>query len=387
MSNYKYVNSSDTFLQVCSSLTQKKEFAIDLEFDKNRFRYGFNLCLMQIYTGEECFLIDPLSVDVSAIFPVLEDPSIRKICFSFSEDLRLLHLLGCKPKGLYDLKIAASLLNFPPTSLNTLLNQILEINIDKGSQQSNWFTRPLSKDQLKYAANDVLFLLDLKKMLVENVEKKKMQDWVIQENESIEASDYSGEKHKSVLKEKDKKGFSEFHWYVYTKLIELREQKAENLNRPSFKVLDKQWLHKLAHQPDAVNKWLKQHGIHPTLKNQTTQEEFNLVLQKSISEASEKGLSKKKKAFNSLSREEYQKVQEFQRALKQAKNKYYSRIQKLMKEEFGEYAQNFILNNRLIQELFEGNQKNLLPYKKDLIDQFSSELGLSLSGFTYSKPG
>ncbi len=386
MSNFEYVNSPDSFLRICSKLAQKKEFAIDLEFDKNRFRYGFNLCLMQIYDGESCFLIDPLAMDISKIFPILENPAISKICFSFSEDLRLLHLLGCKPKGLYDLKIASSLLNFPPTSLNALLSQILEIDIDKGSQQSNWFTRPLSKEQLQYAANDVFYLLDLKEVLQKNIEEKGIQEWVTQENEWTEASDYSGESHKSILKEKEKKGFSEYHWHIYKKLMELREEKAEELNRPSFKVLDKNWVQKLVYQPEAIKNWMNQSGIHPKLRTKAIQDEFNELIERTSEEASQQGLSKKKKAFTTLSRSEYQEIQQFQRALKKAKNQYYSRIQKLMKEELGEYAQNFILNNRLIQELFEGNTDKLMPYRKELIDHFSSELGLSLSSFTYSKP-
>ncbi len=384
--SYQYINTEKELEVVVKKLSNCTEFAIDLEFDKNRFRYGFNLCLMQIFTGEECFLIDPLSLNITKIFPVLENPAISKICFSFSEDLRLLHLLGCKPKGLYDLKIASSLLNFPPTSLNALLSQILEIEIDKGSQQSNWFNRPLSKEQLQYAANDVLYLLKLKNVLQRNIEERKMQDWVKQENEWVEASDYSQENHKSVLKEKDKKGFSEYDWHIYSKLIELREEKAEELNRPSFKVLDKNWIQKIVRQPDSIRDWLTQKGIHPTLKNRSTKDEFDRVLKNAISEADTSGLSKKKKAFNTLSRTEYHEMQQFQRALKKAKKEFFSPLQKLMKEELGEYAQTFILNNRLIQELFEGDHKSIVPYKKRLIDHFSSELGLSLSDFNYSKP-
>lgn len=384
--SYKYINTEKEFELAVAEISGEKEIAIDLEFDKNRFRYGFNLCLMQVYTGKSCFLIDPLAVNISTIFPILEEPAIPKICFSFSEDLRLLHLLGCKPKGLYDLKIASSLLNFPPTSLNVLLNQILEIEIDKGSQQSNWFTRPLTKDQLQYAANDVLYLLDLKETLQENIEKREMLDWVRQENEWIEAADYSGENHKSVLKEKDKKGFSEYDWYVYTKLIELRETKAEELNRPSFKVLDKQWIQKLTRQPESIKNWMNQSGIHPALKNRSVQDEFHQLLNRALSEASEQSLSKKKKAYTSLSNTEYQEVQQFQRALKKAKSEFFSPIQKLMKQELGEYAQNFILNNRLIQELFEGKSESLLPYKENLLKNFSAEIGIPLSEYIGSNP-
>src|SRR5690554_5661514 len=94
------------------SIAKASQLAIDLEFDKNRFRYGFQLCLMQIAAGEECFVIDPLAegVDVSGLFPVLEDETVENVVFAFGEDIRLLHTLGCFPKGLYDLRSATSLL-------------------------------------------------------------------------------------------------------------------------------------------------------------------------------------------------------------------------------------------------------------------------------------
>ena len=161
---YNLINKADDFQSCVDSLSQKSQFSIDLEFDKNRFRYGFNLCLMQIFDGKDCYLIDPLSddIDIKKIFPLIEDPKIEKVAFSFSEDLRLLHSLGCYPQNVYDISFAAALLNFPPVSLTKLLHMVLEIETDKSSQQSNWFKRPLSEDQKNYAAEDVIYLLQMK---------------------------------------------------------------------------------------------------------------------------------------------------------------------------------------------------------------------------------
>src|SRR6056297_1116713 len=101
-----YVNSPERLERCAAQLATAPEMAIDLEFDKNRFRYGFNLCLMQIAAGDVCYVIDPLAqgVKVDPLFPVLENPEVDKLVFAFGEDLRLLHYLGCFPKGLIDLK-------------------------------------------------------------------------------------------------------------------------------------------------------------------------------------------------------------------------------------------------------------------------------------------
>ena len=168
--------------------------------------------MMQIYSGGECFLIDSLSeeLDIKLIFPVLENPTVQKTCFSFSEDIRLLHSMGCFPKGIYDVSITSALLNYPPTSLTKLLAEVLGLDAGKSSQQSNWYIRLLSEDQLNYAANDVLHLLELKKVLSEKAKEAGIEDWISQENLHFESANYEQEDHNSFLKEKDKGNLTEF---------------------------------------------------------------------------------------------------------------------------------------------------------------------------------
>ena len=60
-SNIQYIDHQESFEKTIAVLASKKTIFIDLEFDKNHFRYGFNLCLMQIFDGENIYLIDPLS--------------------------------------------------------------------------------------------------------------------------------------------------------------------------------------------------------------------------------------------------------------------------------------------------------------------------------------
>jgi len=152
---------------ITENLSNVSRIAADLEFDKNYYRYGFNLCLVQLFDGENCYLVDPLSDDlnIKSIFPVLEDPEIEIITFAFGEDLRLLHSLGCFPKNIYDIDIATSLLNYEPGSLTKLLDEAIDVDTGKSSQTSNWFQRPLTDQQKKYAAHDVLHLFDLKDKL------------------------------------------------------------------------------------------------------------------------------------------------------------------------------------------------------------------------------
>ena len=104
---FEYITTQEQLSECITKINSVPEIAVDLEFDKNRYRYGFNLCLLQIKAADEIFLIDPLGADfdIKPIFEPLENPKIEKVVYAFGEDIRLLHTLGCYPKNLFDIVI------------------------------------------------------------------------------------------------------------------------------------------------------------------------------------------------------------------------------------------------------------------------------------------
>lgn len=366
-------------LQDCISyLSTQKEITIDLEFDKNRFRYGFNLCLMQIYADRACYLIDPLSPDlnIELIFPLLENPDIQKVAFSFGEDIRLLYHIGCKPKGIYDLSFAIALLDYPPTSLTNHLKDIIEVEVGKSSQQSNWFNRPLSQDQLDYAASDVLYLFDLKEKLEIQLKEKGIRDWVDQENKAFESANYGDENHNEILKEKYKNGFNEIEWHIFSALMMFREEQAEAMKRPPYHVIDRAYLQELSVSPEKLKNWTSKSSTHKKLKNESVQKEIETLIEQKLSEAKSLNLSRRRKASKRLSQEEYQKYKQLQKEISEAKKDFFKPIQKLIENDYGKHARAFILSNRLIGELVEGDFSNYLPYKQTLITDYARKLDL-----------
>ncbi|MCF6342040.1 MAG: ribonuclease D, partial [Bacteroidales bacterium] len=204
----KYITTSPELNESLNHLINVPSFAIDLEFDKNRYAYGFNLCLVQIYSGEYCYLIDPLAkdLDIGLLFPLLENEKIQKVVLSFGEDLRLLHSLGCFPKNLFDLALASRLLNHPPGSLAVLLGEVLQIGINKSSQNSNGLKRPLTEKQLNYAAKDVVHLLKLQSLLVDEAREKKVLSWIEEENAGLDKLSFADVENNNFIKNKDKSG-------------------------------------------------------------------------------------------------------------------------------------------------------------------------------------
>lgn len=360
-------------------LQSKKEFAVDLEFDKNYYRYGFNLCLVQIYAGEVCYLIDPLSdaLTIEILFPVLENSSIQKVCFSFDEDLRLLHSMGCIPKNLYDIGIAIRLLNYPSLSLTNLLIDELEIDPGKSSQQSNWFKRPLSNRQKNYAANDVLHLLKLKSIIQKKAEKKGIHSWIEEENRSLNELDYSDVNHNTTVKEKDMHDFTEREWHLFKKLLHWRDQIAEQYQKPPFQIVSNQILTRIAKDSRTLMKWQQMRGVFRVVQTEEVKKELLDLLKAGTSEADEMNLSDQKPAKKPLTRKELKQRTAEKAEISRAKKNLFDPIKQKIKEEHGEETASFLLSNRIIEEIVTGENGRMPDYKTKLILQYSDELNLN----------
>jgi len=382
--SHLYVENQSVLNQAAQKLEAQQLLAVDLEFDKNRFRYGFNLCLIQICDGTDSYLIDPTvkEIDLRPIFRVLENPEITKIVFSFGEDLRLLHSLGCYPKGLYDLQIASALLNFPPGSLASLLEQVLEISISKSSQQSNWFQRPLSSDQIDYAIQDVIHLHDLYREFIKAAEHGGVNHWIDQENQHFESGNHSEATQNEILKERYKADLTEAEWHIFSSLMLLRDRHAQSINRPPFHIAERQTLTRIAREPQLARQWTKISSNHKSTKNPEFVDTLNATIQKSIQEIDELGLSRRKRAQKRPGKEEYERIKAFEKKVKYAKIHFFKPVQKCISEEYGEHTQLFILNNRVIKELVEGNSHNLLPYRKEVILECANKLALDASNYS-----
>lgn len=377
------INEQQSLNNLISSLQSVSAFAIDLEFDRNRYRYGFNMCLMQIYDGKDCYLIDPLSknVDIKAIFPVIENPDIQKVVFAFGEDLRLFHSMNCFPKNLYDLDVATSLLNYEPASLTNLIQLVLDVEVNSSSQQSNWYSRPLSENQKHYAADDVLYLLEFKAAIDTQLKEHGLSDWVAQENAVFDKLDYSNEDHNNLIKEKDKNDMSMFEWHVYCGLMEFLDSVAKKYNKPVYQLVNKKLVEALATGSKKINEWQQTKGIFGQLKNDDFQQQLNQVFQKSRKEAEEKSLSTSKKASMTMSRDEYTAMRQESSRINAIKNQSFQPIQDKLAQDFGTHAKSFILPNRLAKEIIAGEAELVPDYKIELLRRYANELEIDLSDY------
>ncbi|HZU36773.1 MAG TPA: HRDC domain-containing protein [Gemmataceae bacterium] len=147
----------------CEYLASCPRIGFDTEF-VGEDTYHPHLCLVQVATEERLILIDPLTAGpLDAFWRLIVDPARQVIVHAGREEVRLCSLwTGQVPGNLFDLQIAAGLIGLTyPLGHGGLINQVLGIQIAKGETLTEWRTRPLTAAQVRYAFDDVRFLLPL----------------------------------------------------------------------------------------------------------------------------------------------------------------------------------------------------------------------------------
>ncbi|MEO7260906.1 MAG: HRDC domain-containing protein [Jatrophihabitantaceae bacterium] len=154
--------------------------AIDAE-RASGYRYSQWAYLVQLRrAGFGTVLIDPIPLpDLSSIDQALDDA--EWILHAASQDLPCLAELGMRPRRLFDTELAGRLLGSERVALGTMVEQCLGVSLEKGHSAADWSTRPLPADWLNYAALDVELLIELREVLVAELERTGKLAWAEQE--------------------------------------------------------------------------------------------------------------------------------------------------------------------------------------------------------------
>ena len=144
--------------------------AIDTEtmgLDPNRDR----LCVVQLSPGDgsaDVVQIPPGGASAPTLTRLLLDPTVLKIFHFARFDIAMLyHSFGVMPQPIYCTKIASRLARTYTDrhGLKDLVREVLNIELSKQQQSSDWGSSSLSEAQLAYAASDVLHLHALREKL------------------------------------------------------------------------------------------------------------------------------------------------------------------------------------------------------------------------------
>lgn len=177
--NFQLITTQAELANLIDHLASSEILYLDTEFVRERTLFP-HFGLLQLSDGEQLWLIDPIAVtDLSTIWPILQDPNRLIVLHAFSEDLELLWSQGqVELTNVLDTQVAASMLGWG-TGLGfaALVEMETGVELDKSHSRTNWLQRPLTEQQLRYAADDVLYLAPVAKKLIQ--ELKQNQLWFI----------------------------------------------------------------------------------------------------------------------------------------------------------------------------------------------------------------
>jgi ribonuclease D len=266
--------SSKDLEAAAASARARGRLGIDTEF-MSEGRYRALLCLVQVVVddpngpdGTQITLIDALKpLKVSPLTELLADPRIEVVLHAGRQDVAILRRSwSTELHNIFDTQIAAGFAGASAQSgYANLLSQVLGRRLGKTASYTRWDARPLSDEQLRYAAEDVANLLELADRLQSRLKSSGRLGWAREECRRLESA--TDERDPETVWERlprvgqlDPRSRA-----VARALAAWRERTAAAEDRPVGSVLADQTLVELAkRQPSTTDALGQIRGLHPS---------------------------------------------------------------------------------------------------------------------------
>ncbi len=247
----KFVQEAETLVALGRRLRGAALIGADTEA-AGFHRYHDRICLLQVSTREETYVIDTLALArpggeaatgaaaLDGIGAVLGDAETEVIFHDADYDVRLLHRdFGIAVGGLFDTKIAAQFLGEPAIGLASLLEKYVGIVLEKKYQRADWARRPLPPEMLAYAAKDTEHLPPLRDALRAELEARGRLAWAEEEFRLIEALRWepTEQPDEAYLRMKGTRDFTPRQLAALRELYDWREEEARERDAAPFRVV------------------------------------------------------------------------------------------------------------------------------------------------------
>ena len=278
---YTLVSTNNCFYAMMERIRGARRLAIDTEAD-SLYHYFEKVCLLQLSTYNETFIIDPLTVTVVGdLAPLISDPSVEKVFHASGYDVFSLRRdFNFTFANIFDTHLAGLILGYEFLGLGAMMETILGIHHSKDCQRDDWSRRPLHAEQLEYAAMDTHHLLRLRDALERELQLKGRLEWALEEFAAAAAIERSE-------KEFDPEGFRRIKGFhaldvrqrlVLRSLYLFRDEAARKLDAPPFKVMNNSVLTDLARRPPLSQQELfKRSGVSFRVARKFGAEIVNLI--------------------------------------------------------------------------------------------------------------
>ncbi|UUS58900.1 MULTISPECIES: HRDC domain-containing protein [unclassified Acinetobacter] len=183
---YQFIQNQPDLNSVLNLMDQSSIYGLDTEFIKVDTLWP-KLGLFQINVQNQVYLLDGTTLDLSQFWQKLFAAQ-QNIFHACSEDIDLIyHYAQHKSlENVFDTQVGMSFLGHGlQVSYQNALKTMLNVDIDKDQTRSDWLARPLSAEQLNYAANDVHYLMNLSHTIQNELAAKSLLNCVLEDCKNL----------------------------------------------------------------------------------------------------------------------------------------------------------------------------------------------------------
>lgn len=183
-----WIDRQDDLPELAGAMAAQSAIGVDTEFLRERTFFP-KLCLLQLQVGEKIYCVDTLNVgSLEALMPALTGLQTRKRIHAARQDLEALYLTTQQVLSpVFDTQIAAACVGLKPQmGYAELVKTLLDVTIPKGQTRTDWSKRPLTREQLDYAADDVLYLNAIDAQLSARLAALGREHWVREDCAALE---------------------------------------------------------------------------------------------------------------------------------------------------------------------------------------------------------
>src|SRR5512141_2606098 len=261
-----WVDHQNALNRMIADLSAQAQVAVDTE-SNSLHAFREQVCLIQFSTPKTDYILDPFAFeDLSALGPLFSNPKIEKIFHAAEYDLICLTRdFGFEFANLFDTMYAARVLGYPFVGLDNMLSEKMGIKVDKRHQKADWAARPLTPSQIDYARLDTHYLFQLRDILEKELEEKGRLQLAREDFARATRVERSREKvnGSSWRRFSARKDVSLRELTILSELCNFRDQIAEHMDRPPFKVVDDDTLLAIVRNPPEKDVDLAAIGLTP----------------------------------------------------------------------------------------------------------------------------
>jgi len=254
LSDYEIITQRPELERLAKQLLREEVVAFDTEAD-SFYHYFDKVCLVQVATRTGCWLVDPIALggasELEPLGAVFASPKVKVLFHAAEYDIYVLKRdCGFEFTNLFDTMVSAQLLGYPAIGLSALVEKHFGVSLPKDEQRSDWSRRPLTEKQLRYAASDVRYLIQLAETLEGELRGAGRFDWAKNDFETLCGRRWPDREFDELgyLRITGARALDPVALAVLRELYLLRDQRSREIDRPPFKVLGNRTLLEIARE-------------------------------------------------------------------------------------------------------------------------------------------